>query len=353
MKVALVYDRVNKWGGAERVLLALHKLWPDAPLYTAMYNKKKAAWADVFEVYPSFLRNLPHEFLPWITPFAFETFNFNGFDVVISVTSAEAKNIITKPGTIHICYCLTPTRYLWSAKNLYEESGFSGMILRLLSPVLKKWDIVAAARPDHYIAISDAVKKRIKRFYRKDAEIIYPSVDVKQFTYARPEEYFLTVSRLVPYKRVDILVDAFNRLDLPLVVIGEGSEKERLMDRSKKNITFVGQVSEEELITYYSKCRAFVHAGVEDFGIAAVEAQAAGKPVIALNQGGIAEIVIPGRTGILFEHQSTSSLVAALESFDDREYDSDSCIKNAQRFSEARFSKEMKETVESLYNTHT
>lgn len=335
------------------MLLALHKLWPDAPLYTAVYDKKKAAWADVFTVTSSFLQNLPHEFLAWITPLAFETFNFDAFDVVISVTSAEAKNIITKPGTVHICYCLTPIRYLWSAPQIYEESGIAGRALKILAPTLRKWDLTAAARPDYYFAISDTVKKRIGQYYRREAEIIYPPVDVKKFTQAPPRDYFLTVARLVRYKRVDIVVDAFNRLGWPLVIVGEGREKNTLMRRAHKNITFVGEVPETKLISYYLHCRAFVHAGEEDFGIAAVEAQAAGKPVIALHQGGIAEIVIQGTTGILFEHQSVSSLVAALESFDDREYDSDSCIKNARRFSEGVFQRKMKETVEALYNKNT
>lgn len=352
MRVALVYDRVNKWGGAERVLLALHSIWPAAPLYTAVYDKKKATWADVFTVKPSFLQNLPHELLPWITPLAFETFNFEGFDVVISVTSAEAKNIITKPGTLHICYCLTPTRYLWSAKKTYESLGVMGYALRIMSPMLKKWDLVASARPDYYIAISDTIKKRIKQYYQKDADVIYPPVDVKKFTYREPENYFLVVSRLVAYKRVDVVIDAFNALGWPLVVIGEGQQKKQLMRRAKKNITFLGQVTDAELISQYAHCRAFVHAGVEDFGIAAVEAQASGKPVVAYKEGGITEIVPSGQTGLLFQKQTASSLTAALASFDKQLYDSNSCKENAQRFSIHKFQQNMKLAVERIYNNH-
>lgn len=356
MKVAFVYDRVNKWGGAERVLLALHKIWPQAPLYTAVYDKNQASWADVFEVQPSFLQHIPlaknhHEWFPWLTPMAFESFSFDAFDVVISVTSAEAKNIITKPGTIHICYCLTPTRYLWSAHKDYERSGVAGKVLRALSPTLKKWDLVAASRPDYYFAISETVKQRIQTYYHRDVrDVIYPPVDVKKFNRSPRGDYFLTVARLVEYKRVDIVIDAFNQLGWPLVVIGAGREKNRLMRRAKENIRFIGEVTETELISYYQQCRAFVYAGEEDFGIAVVEAQAAGKPVVAYKRGGTGETVVPGRTGVLFEDQSSASLVGALESFDQQLYDSGSCIKNARRYSTDRFEAVMKHAVETVYN---
>lgn len=351
MKVALVYDRINKWGGAERVLLALHAIWPNAPLYTAVYDKRKAAWADVFTVKPSFLENLPHELLPWITPIAFETFNFDAFDVVISVTSAEAKNILTKPSTVHICYCLTPTRYLWSAKKEYEESGVTGGVLRILGPTLRRWDLVAASRPDYYIAISDTVRRRIEKYYHREVfQVIYPPVEINKLKTNNAGQYYLTVSRLVGYKRVDLVVDAFNKLGWPLVVVGEGRDKQRLMRRAAKNIRFVGAVSDKELIKYYQRCRAFVYAGVEDFGIVAVEAQAAGKPVVAFGRGGMEEVVIPGKTGELFEKQQASSIINTLKKMESRWYDSILCESNAKRFSAARFRQEMKDTVETLYN---
>ena len=354
MRVAIVYDRVNKWGGAERVLLALHEIWPEAPLFTAVYDKKKTVWADVFDVKPSFLRNLPHEFLPWATPIAFETFNFDAFDIVISVTSAEAKNIITKPNVVHICYCLTPTRYLWSARKEYEASGVEGSMLRILAPRLRKWDLVASSRPDYYIAISNTVKERVETYYHREVtSVIYPPVDTEKFKINKTGDYFLTVSRLVGYKRGDLLIDAFNKLGWPLVIVGEGRDKARLKDRAAKNIRFVGAVSEEELVKYYQSCRAFVYAGVEDFGIAAVEAQAAGKPVVAFKQGAMAEIVISGKTGELFERQSGQSITEALKKVRSRWYDSVLCRENAERFSRARFVREMKETVARLYNKKT
>lgn len=360
MNVALVYDRVNKWGGAERVLLALHEIWRDAPLFTAVYDKKKATWAKVFTVHPSFLQKFPfaknaHEYLAWITPIAFETFNFDAFDVVISVTSAEAKNIITKPGTRHICYCLTPTRYLWSARQIYEKSGITGKVLQVMAPTLRNWDQVAGSRPDTYIAISDAVRKRIKRYYHRDARVIYPPVDTDKFKSLsadeegqkslHDEEYFLTVSRLVRYKRVDSIVDAFNELGWKLKIVGTGSDEAALKERAKKNIEFVGgDLTDTELVTYYQECSAFVFAGDEDFGLVSLEAQACGKPVLCPRNSGMAETVIEGITGELFDDE----ILPALQKFKRKRYDSHSCRQNAERFSTERFKKEMKETVERL-----
>lgn len=359
MNVALVYDRVTKWGGAERVLLALHELWPDAPLYTAVYDKKNASWADVFVVRPSFLQYMPfakqaHELFAWLTPMAFEAFSFDAYDLVISVTSAEAKNIITKPGTLHVCYCLTPTRYLWSAQALYEEAGFAGSVLKILAPTLKRWDRVAAARPDYYIAISDTVKKRITRYYERPVErVVYPPVDVGRFKHVPAEDYFLCVSRMVKYKRLDVIISAFNQLGWPLVMIGDGREKARLMRMAKKNIRFLGQVSEQELASYYERCHVFVCAADEDFGIAGAEAQAAGKPVVAFGKGGMAEIVVPGKTGELFSEQTVPSLVAALKKMRNQWYDSASCKKNATRFSTEVFRQNMKDAIMTLYNKKT
>jgi glycosyltransferase involved in cell wall biosynthesis len=362
MKIAFVYDRVNKWGGAERVLLALHKIWPDAPLYTAVYDPHKATWARVFEVRPSFLSKLPwarrsHELFPWLTPMAFESFSFDKFDVVISVTSAEAKNIITKPGTIHICYCLTPTRYLWSGFTQYLNSpglgpwsGIGKWALGRMVHVLRRWDLVAAKRPDMYVAISDAVKDRIYSYYGQKATVIYPPVYVNKFSNKKSKGYFLVVSRLVGYKRVDLLIDAFNSLGWPLIVVGTGRDKNRLMRKAKDNISFKGNVSERELIALYGECRAFVYAGEEDFGIVACEAQAAGKPVIAYKKGGIGEIVIPGVTGELFDYQTKESLIDALQRFESGWYDNALCRKNAMRFSEAEFIQKVKVMTDSVYN---
>jgi glycosyltransferase involved in cell wall biosynthesis len=349
MKLAIVYDRVNKWGGAERVLLALHEIWSDAPLFTAVYDKKRASWAKVFKVHPSFLQHVPlakrhHELFPWLTPMAFESFSFDGYDVVLSVTSAEAKNIITKPGTVHICYCLTPTRYLWSGQKEYEKSGVAGDVLRVFAPTLKKWDIIASSRPDYYLAISKHVGNRIEKYYhRKVDAVIYPPVDTNIFQISENKgDYFLCVARLVPYKRVDIVIDAFNELGWPLKIIGSGSSEQWLKNRANKNIEFVGgDLTDSQLDAYYQRCRAFLFAGEEDFGIVSLEAQACGKPVICQRNSGMSETVVEGKTGEFFD----KDLVSTLQKFKKKRYDSNFCRENAERFNLTRFKKEMKDEV--------
>lgn len=347
------------------MLLALHEIWPDAPLFTAVYDQKRASWARVFQVHSSFLQYMPlaksyHEFYPWLTPLAFESFSFDGYDVVLSVTSAEAKDVITKPGTLHICYCLTPTRYLWSSFKQYVSSPGMGFlstvasnVLRTLSPTLRRWDIDASARPDHYIAISHRVAGRIERYYHRTVDaVIYPPVDVDMFTprgARKKGEYFLSVSRLVGYKKADIVIEAFNKLGWPLVVIGEGWHGGQLRRLANNNIRFVSNhLTDSELVRYYRNCRAFVYAGDEDFGIAAVEAQASGKPVIAYKKSGIGEIV-RDNTGILFSEQSTESLVTALSAFDENQFDPKIARQNALRFDRRRFETEMKKLVTTLY----
>jgi glycosyltransferase involved in cell wall biosynthesis len=360
MNVALVYDRINKIGGAERVLLSLHELFPDAPLYTALYDTKKASWANVMLVKPSWMNSIPyanthHELFPWLTPFAFESMDFDSFDLVISVTSAEAKYIITKPKTIHICYCLTPTRYLWSGFDVYIKGrGIPAFFLKLFAPMLQRWDLVASSRPDTYIAISNRVKKRIETYYHRPVEaVIYPPVRTDFFvpsSNAR-NDYYLLVSRLVGYKRPDIVIDAFNRNRYPLVVVGTGSEKQNLMDRAKGNIIFSPEaVTDKELRTYYQHCRALVFAGDEDFGIVAAEAQSSGKPVIAYQNSGIAEIIIDGKTGILFDKQTPSSLNAAIEKERTMSFDSATCRTQGQRFDQVRFKEEFQTFVKTVYN---
>jgi glycosyltransferase involved in cell wall biosynthesis len=347
MKVALVYDRVNKWGGAERVLLSLHKLFPKAPLYTSVYNKKTAPWASVFDVKTSFLQNIPkasssHEYLGTLMPLAFESFNFDGYDLVISVTSEAAKGIITKPETLHICYCLTPTRYLWSGYSDYFQNPTLKFISKPLVSYLKKWDIVASQRPDLYIAISNEVKDRINKYYKRESTVIYPpfktilSNKMKRIE-KKDKDYFLIVSRLVAYKKNEIAIEAFNKLGWPLKIIGTGLEEKKLKRMAKSNIEFLGTVSESELSDYYQNCKALIFPGVEDFGLVMVEAQSFGKPVIAYGKGGALDIVKKGITGDFFDQQSPNALVKALTEANWKNYNSKLCIENSTRFSEEKF----------------
>lgn len=371
MKLALVYDRIVKWGGAERVLLALHELYPDAPLYTAVYDRERTPWASVFDVRTSFLQQYPfvrshHEWFAWLMPYAFESFSFDEYDVVISVTSAEAKGIITKPHTRHLCYCLTPTRYLWSHYDDYFRHRLFRTISRPAVSSLRKWDYIAAQRPDQIIAISSAVQKRIEKYYHRESDLIYPPVNLKldvrslkvddevgifdepQFLRSNlklPTSYFLVVSRLVSYKHVDLAVKACNTLRLPLVIIGTGHEQERLKRLAGRTVTFLSDLTEDRLNWYYRHCRAFILPQEEDFGIASVEAQLQGKPVIAYHAGGSLDTVKEGVTGTFFHQQTELALIDALYRFDTMHVDESKCRKNAERFSKERFMDEMRKLI--------
>ena len=364
LKVALIYDRLNKWGGAERVLLVLHELFPDAPLYTSVYGSIKASWAKVFEVKTSFLQNLPlathHELFATLMPIAFESFNFDEFDLVISVTSEAAKGIITKPKTRHICYCLTPTRYLWSGYDEY----FKNPILRFLSkPIvayLRFWDKIAAQRPDAFIAISKEVQSRIRKYYERKSEIVYPPVEAfshQRLTFSSKldagaldarRSYFLIVSRLVPYKKIDLAVKTFNKLKLPLKIIGIGSEMGRLKAMAKSSIEFLGNLTDKELVRYYSECRALIFPGLEDFGLTILEAQSFDKPVIAFRAGGALETIIEGKTGIFFNQQTVESLCQAIKQFNNITIDPEDCIKQASKFSFETFKKQFMNAINNV-----
>lgn len=350
MKVAIVYDRVNKIGGAERVLESLKDLFPNSILYTSVYNKKKTPWAKKFTVRTSYLQKIPllnlrHELIPYLMPFAFESFNFSGFDLVVSVTSEASKGVIVPPKIPHVCICLTPTRYLWSGYNDYFKNGIVKFVVSPLVWYLRNWDIAASKRPDYFIAISENVKKRIKKYYKRESVVIYPPSDrlfrdPKKNSVKIPyKDYFLVVSRLVDYKRIDIAVKACTKLRLPLVVIGEGSEFEKLDAMSGETVIFTGKVSDDELIAYYKNCKALLFPGIEDFGITMVEVQLAGKPVIAYRGGGAVEIVLEGKTGVFFSKQTVSALCDVLIKFKASRYNVDVCKRNARRFSEKRFGK--------------
>ena len=351
-KIAIIYDRVNKWGGAERVLLALHEIFPQAPLFTAVYNHESARWAKIFpQVIPSFLQKFPyakshHELYPWLTPLAFESFNFNQYDAVISVTSTDAKGIVTQPKTFHLCYCLTPTRYLWSHEQFYKSQLDPGtrFITYPLFNYLKFWDRIASTRPDIYVSISQTVSGRVKKYYGRDSQVVYPPVDIDVYSQPSPppsiKDFFLYVGRLVGYKQPEIIINVFNRLEYPLVIVGSGSEEKKLKRLAKPHIYFAGHVSQSQLVSFYQHTKAVIFFHEEDFGLVPVEAQAAGKPVIALNLGGETETVIHGKTGILIDDNSEESLYSHIYNFDHRLFDPGIIRSNAARFSKQRFQRE-------------
>ncbi len=361
MRVALVYDRLNKIGGAEQILQAFHSLYPQAPWYTSFWNPARAPFTKTWDIRTPALGRWPwvrshHELFPWLTPFIFESFDFSAYDLVISIGSAECKGIITKPGTFHLHYCLTPTRYLYSHASEY----LSNPLYRAVAKYLRLWDQVAATRPDNMIAISTPVKNRIQKYYHRDSDIIFPPVNTKKFAPSDkltnrqadlPKDYFLVVSRLVPYKRLDILIRAANQSRSELIVIGEGSEKSRLAKLAGPTVHLFGHVSDQELPGYYHHCTAYLQANIEDFGISMVEAQAAGKPVIAYGAGGAKDILIPNKTGILLTSCSVASFAKAMEQFGTMSFVPTECIQNAQRFDTSHWRRIMRERIANLWTS--
>lgn len=373
MKVALVYDRINKWGGAERVLLAIHEIFPDAPLYTSVYNPELAPWADVFTVKTSFLQNFPyasshHEMLATLMPVAFESLSFTDYDLVISVTSEAAKGIVTQPNTKHICICLTPTRYLWSGYDTYFSNNLFKFLTKPIVSYLRKWDKTVAQRPDAYLAISKEVQKRIKKYYNRDSSVLYPPITLSNHAPFRKKkkvlknnhkskEYLLVVSRLVPYKRIDIAVKACSALQIPLKVVGSGSEERYLRTIAGPTIEFYNNLTDEELTTYYKECSALLFPGIEDFGLTIIEAQQFGKPVIAFKGGGALETIIEGKTGEFFTPQTAEGLAETLQKLvkkgilDNYSFTySENARENVKKFSKEQFKKELLHQIDILFN---
>jgi glycosyltransferase involved in cell wall biosynthesis len=366
MKVALVYDRVNKWGGAERVLLALHQLFPKAPLFTSVYNSSTAPWADVFDVRPSFLQKLPfaksrHELFPNLMPHVFENFSFDEYDLVVSVTSEAAKGVITKPRTKHICYCLTPTRYLWSGYDAYFPNKTLKNLTKPAVSLLRKWDKVASHRPDVMIAISKEVQERIQKYYGRDSIIIYPPATLSLARRAGPpvyqqktrekktKPYFLVISRFVPYKRLDLAIEALTDIGLPLKVIGSGSLEKSLKSKAGANVEFLSNLTDEQLVEYYKGCIALIFPGVEDFGLVMAEAHKFGKPVIAFAAGGALDIVVEGKTGYFFKEQTKESLIEAVHKFGNYTFDPKMITKQAEKFSLENFKKNFQDVVNKMF----
>lgn len=365
MKVALVYDRINKWGGAERVLLALHQMYPNASVFTSVYHPKKANWAVVFQkkgtsqshVATSFLQRFPfaissHEWYPILMPLAFESFSFDAYDLVISITSEAAKGILTKAHTKHINYCLTPTRYLWSGYKEYFHHPVMKAIAKPAVSYLRSWDRIAAKRPDAIVAISQEVRKRIKMYYGHNAVVIYPPVTLrnirKQNIGIKEKGYFLCVSRLVPYKKIDLAIQACNKLSFPLKIIGEGSASLSLRRIAGPTVEFLGHVSDTRLAQYYANSRGLIFPGIEDFGLVMVEAQQFGVPVLAFKGGGALETVIEGKTGLFFPSQTVQSLTAMLKKFAAYQFDSKISQINSAKYSFRVFKRKFKTFVDSV-----
>lgn len=361
MKVALVHDHLNQIGGAERVLLAFSELFPQAPIYTLLFDETRTR--GLFsgkEVRESFIPRLPfargrlfRAYLP-LMPAATEQYDLSAFDVVLSDSSGFAKGVITSPHTLHICYCHTPTRYLWSDHALTIDPLERFALVHSLSQVtrsrLRLWDRMAAERPDMYIANSRTVQQRITKYYRRDSVVIYPPVEVTPMQVSNGvDDYFLCVGRARPYKRVDLAVRAFNRLGIRLKIAGTGEELKKLKKISKNNIEFLGEVSDGERNKLLSKAQALIHPQEEDAGITAIEAMAAGRPVIAFAKGGASETVINEKTGLLFNEQSWESLLSAVVRFRRRKFDSQAIRAHALTFDREVFKKKILTLVNESY----
>jgi len=360
MRVALVYDRLNKIGGAEKVLVAFQELYPEADWYTSFWNPATAPFSRDWPVHSFPYLRKHHEWFPWLMPFIFESYDLSSYDLVISIGSAESKGVITGPLTSHLNYCLTPTRYLYS----HQAEYLTNPLYRFIAKFLRKWDLVASTRPDEMIAISTQVKSRIKNIYNIDSLVIFPPVDTERFMRDSLEnlprskagrntglpfsDYYLTVSRLVPYKKIDVLIKAFNQNGKTLVIIGDGSEKSRLTKLAKPNVHLLGSVSDTELVGYYQHAKAFLQANEEDFGISMVEAQASGIPVIAYSKGGAVDIVIDEKTGILVGRNQPRDFMQAIDRFETMSFDREECRLNSKRFDSSIWRRQMSERVKHL-----
>jgi glycosyltransferase involved in cell wall biosynthesis len=341
-----VHDWLNQVGGAEDVLENLVDMLPGAPVYTAMYwrDGMPAAY-HAWDIRTTWMDRLPgiyrhHQpYLP-LYPLAFSRLDLSGYDLVLSNKSGFCHGVRT--GTaVHVCYCLTPTRYVWDFAGYAAREALPAglrLALRPLVALLRRWDYRAAQRVDHFIAISNAVQERIRRYYRRESVVIHPPVDTARFRPApAPEEYYLIVSRLIPYRRIDLAVQAFNRLRLPLVIAGDGRDRPALERMAGPTVTFLGRVPQERLGDLMAHCRAYILPGEEDFGIAPVQAQAAGRPVIAYAAGGALDTVIEGRTGAFFRTPTPEALAEAVRAFDPLVVNPQDCVENAARFDRAVF----------------
>ncbi|MBI2865701.1 MAG: glycosyltransferase [Chloroflexi bacterium] len=331
MRVAIVHDWLNQIGGAEFVLEVLHRMFPEAPIFTSLYEPEKMpGHYRQWDIRTSFLQKLPfmgslnRAALP-LYPLAFEKLDLSSFDLVISNSSGLCHGVITRPESCHINYCLTPPRFVWNASSYILRERVNPLAraaLPLVVNYLRMWDVAAAAQVDHFIGISKAVVARIKKIYRREAELIYPPVDTKRFAISEAVgEYFLVVGRMVPYRRVDIVVKACSELGLSLLVVGSGRDRVSLEAMAGNVVKFAGRVEDAAMPDLFAKCRAFIFPGEEDFGIAPIEAMAAGRPVIAFAAGGSLETVVDGVTGTFFHQQTPDALAEALSRFDHRQYD--------------------------------
>ncbi len=362
MRVALVHDYLNQMGGAERVLLALHELYPQAPIYTSIYDRRRVDRRfRQMDIRTSFMQRMPlvrrhyQSFLP-LYPFAFERMDLREYDLVISDSSAFAKGVITRPEALHVSYCHTPMRWAWSYEEYVERERLGRVARAALPPFvtwLRSWDYATAARVDYFVVNSPSVAARIAKYYRRESVVIPPPVDTSKYHVSTElDDAFLIVSRLVPYKRIDVAVRAFTLLGLPLHIIGAGRDEGRLRKLAGKNVKFLGRLSDEQVRQHLARCQAFVFPGEEDFGLAPVEAQASGRPVIAYRAGGALASVVEGATGEFFDEQTPEALAEAVQALQQVQFDPLAIRQHAEEFDTTVFLRRFSQLVDAKIATH-
>ena len=362
MKIALAHDWLNQMGGAENVLEQMTAMYPHAPVFTTIYAPDLMPEAyRHWDIRSTWLNHAPgihrhHQpYLP-LYPAAVASMDFSGYDVILSNKSGFIHGLQHTAGQLHLCYCLAPTRYVWDYASYADREGFGSWLGRLIRPVIKRlqhWDFEAAQSPplkkgrpggvDHFVAISREIQARIKKFYGRDSVIIYPPVDTGRFRPSGqpPGDYYLVVSRLIPYKRIDLAVQACSRSGKRLIIVGDGRDRAALEAMAGPTVEFRGRLPWAETAQLMADCRAFIFPGYEDFGITPLEAQAAGRPVIALGRGGALDTVIEGETGLFFHEQSVEALIAAMQQFELGSFDPAVARANAERFNSDRFKREL------------
>jgi glycosyltransferase involved in cell wall biosynthesis len=367
-KVAIVFEWFQRFGGVERVIAGMREAFPGGDLFALVHDPDSLAETPLGgeAVRTSFIQRLPwsrerYRFYLPLMPLAVEQFDLRPYDLVLSSSHTVAKGVLTRADQLHVSYTHTPVRYAWDLYLDYLsgsglEGGARGWLARLVLHYLRLWDASASTRVDAYLANSSYVARRIEKLYRRPARVVYPPVDVARYRPgSRREEFFVTVSRLVPYKRLDLIVDAFTRMGKPLVIIGDGPDQARLQREAGPSVKLLGYQPDEVVADHLQRARAFVFAADEDFGIAPVEAQAAGCPVVAYGKGGALETVVgwpaPGATGVFFDSQTPEALGAAVSLFEAHEdaFEPGACRRNAERFGRERFRQEFRNTVEELW----
>ena len=385
MKIAIIHDWLTGMRGGEKCLEVLCKLYPSADIFTLLHIPGKVSPViESHRIHTSFIQNLPFAeskyryYLP-LMPSAIEAFDLKEYDLILSSSHCVAKSVKPGPSSMHICYCHTPMRYIWDQFDQYfgkgKSSWFAATAIKFIRGWLQRWDVKTSRRVNHFIANSRHVQKRIKKYYNQEAAIIHPPVDTGLFTPDTSEEkedYFLIVSAFAPYKRLDLAVDAFNQLNLPFFVIGEGQDAKRLKEMAKTNIHFEGWLDNTQIRSYFARCRAFIFCGEEDFGITLLEAQAMGRPVIALGRGGALETVVTDSqswkpetgidkiatakpTGVFFYEQTPEALIKAIQHFEsiESQFDGNAIRTHAQKFDVSVYTERMKTFIEKKLASHS